>query len=151
DSGKRSEVGGLARELGSGMPRIAVRDDLARRSFRVHVISIVEGALWLFLERDEIGSARAQIDFAGQRLAHEIALTLERDRSRQAFADELLRIAPFILLEQLGDHVEVSELIAQHPLPDRLDAWIRLRLDAAVVVVDLGRLVQEPILEQRLR
>ena len=44
----------------------------------------------------------------------------------------------------------MAQLVVEEALPDRLDARVGFLLDAAVVVVDLVRLVQQPLLEPGL-
>jgi hypothetical protein len=72
------------------------------------------------------------------------------DRIGELGRKDLGGIAPLVALEQLGHVLELPELVVEEPLPDLLDARVGLELHAAPVVVDLGGLVQEPLLEPRL-
>lgn len=90
---------------------------------------------------------RAQIDFLGEHRAHEVALLFVGNRLGNLGREDLHRVAVLDPLEQLHGNVEVAELVIEHPLPDRLDAGIGFLRGAAVVVVDLVRLVHHPLLE----
>src|SRR5690606_10266326 len=50
---------------------------------------------------------------------------------------------------ELADHVQVAELVFQEALPDGLDARIGFCLHAAVIVVGLVGLVQQPLFQRR--
>src|SRR5215216_6487577 len=118
------QVGDFARQLGAGLPDVTGSDRLGRRALRVHVIAIVERALRLLVQADELGAAGSHVDFTRERVTHECTLTRERHRLGQPLADDLPRVAPLVLLEQVRDQAQVTELIAQHPLPDRFQPWV---------------------------
>lgn len=140
-------------EFGAGAPDVFGGDGVAGGAVPVDVMPIFpSGGRLLAAQaaRDEVGAVDGELDLLVQDLAHELAVALVADRLRQLGRQDLGRVAPLVLLEELHDHVQVAELIVEKALPDLLDSRIGLALQARVVVVDLVGLVQQPLLQPGL-
>lgn len=77
-------------------------------------------------------------------------MALERNRLGQGGRQDFGRIAPFDILEQGFDQMEMAQLIVQEALPDGAHLLVGFLLQAAVVVVDLIRFVHQPLLQPAL-
>jgi hypothetical protein len=95
-------------------------------------------------------TTRPKLDLGFQGALHELTVTDVLDRRGERRREDLGCVSALDLLEQVSNKAELTKLVFKESFPDRAHARISLGLDAAMVIVNFGRLVQEPFLEPRL-
>jgi hypothetical protein len=115
------------------------------------VLAICECRFADFTGIDVLSAARLQIDFIHEHATYEFSLAFIRQWLGEGLGENLEWIALRRLLEQLGNCIEMALLVVEHALPNAFDARIGFLQRTAPIVVNLHRLMHQPLLEEGLR